>query len=247
MNLMPVHLKMNSKTSPPPLNFFIKTRYYYKYSMILINFIIMTQYTQIYELARYKNAKQKKQFEWPPLRLQRTLPDSDYLKYIRVARQWLKRVHGWSQTDQDMLLFLYSERFFNIAKFRKYENIFSWKKTRFQDLLDRDLIIAWRKPSNKGCGVYELSASSKRIITLFYQLLEGKRNFSAEARDNKMFDKKVQNFSDKVYALQMIEIAEENMNGGKVYMAKRMDDRLRKKRYRTPKPKTVKNKKSVDS
>ena len=81
---------------------------------------------------------------------------------------------------------------------------------------------------------------------LFYQLLEGKRNFSAEARDNKMFDKKVQNFSDKVYALQMIEIAEENMNNGKVYMAKRMDDRLRKKRYRN-KPKPVKNKKSVDS
>ena len=203
---MPVHLKINSKTSPTPLNFFINKAYYYKDSIILINFI----------------------------------------KYIRVARQWLKRVHGWSQTDQDMMLFLYSERFFNIAKFRKYENIFSWKRTRFQDLLDRDLIVAWRKPSNKGCGVYELSASSKRILMLFYQLLEGKRNFSAEARDNKMFDKKVQNFSDKVYALQMIEIAEENMNNGKVYMAKRMDDRLRKKRYRN-KPKPVKNKKSVDS
>ena len=47
----------------------------------------------------------------------RTKPDKDYLKYWRVVRYFIKAKYGLSQADLDILLFLYSEKYFSKDKF----------------------------------------------------------------------------------------------------------------------------------
>ena len=41
----------------------------------------------------------------------------DYLKYWKVIRQYVKVKYELTQSDLDMLLFLYSEKYFDRAKF----------------------------------------------------------------------------------------------------------------------------------
>jgi CDP-diacylglycerol pyrophosphatase len=44
-------------------------------------------------------------------------PPQDYLKYWRVVRYFVKAKYGLPQADLDILLFLYSEKYFSKDKF----------------------------------------------------------------------------------------------------------------------------------
>ena len=46
-------------------------------------------------------------------------PDHDYLKYWRVVKYFAKRKYQVSSADLDMLLFLYSEKYFNKTTFHR--------------------------------------------------------------------------------------------------------------------------------
>ena len=61
--------------------------------------------------------------------------DSDYLKYWRVVRYFIKAKHGLRTSDLDMLLFLKSEEYFSKEKYEEYENILSWDRNRFNNLI----------------------------------------------------------------------------------------------------------------
>jgi hypothetical protein len=58
----------------------------------------------------------------------------DYLKYWKVIRTYFKVKHNLTQADIDMLLFLYSERYFNFTTFKEYEKLFTWDIERFEKL-----------------------------------------------------------------------------------------------------------------
>ena len=48
---------------------------------------------------------------------------SDYLKYWRVVRYFIKAKYKLTQEDLDMLLFLYSEKYFDKSKFKEFNNL----------------------------------------------------------------------------------------------------------------------------
>ena len=50
---------------------------------------------------------------------------SDYLKYWRVVRQFVKVKYGLSQADLDILLFLKSEQYFSKDKFKEFDQLLS--------------------------------------------------------------------------------------------------------------------------
>ena len=60
---------------------------------------------------------------------------SDYLKYWRVVRYYVKAKYNLSQADLDILLFLYSESYFSRDKFAEFDSLLSWNETRFDKLL----------------------------------------------------------------------------------------------------------------
>ena len=68
----------------------------------------------------------------------------DYLKYWRVVRYYIKSKHGLTQADLDVLLFLYSEKYFDKDKFQEFNELLSWDVKRFDKLLIEKWIEVFR-------------------------------------------------------------------------------------------------------
>ncbi len=134
----------------------------------------------------------------------RRTPDQDYLKYWRVVRYFIKAKYGLSQSDLDILLFLYSEKYFSKDKFSEFEELISWEKNRFDRLLKDGWINVFRKKVGNRRTVYELSYKGRRVVLLIYKKLNGEE-FSETPSANPLF-KKDAPYMDKVYRNYIIEM-----------------------------------------
>jgi len=128
----------------------------------------------------------------------------DYLKYWRVIRQFMKIKYGLNQADLDMLLFLYSEKYFDRGKFEEFDNLLGWDKQRFENLRQAGWIVVFRKRMGARKAIYQLSIKSNRMIQSIYRKLSGEE-IPVSSANNKMFAKNV-SFSDKVYRNMIIEM-----------------------------------------
>lgn len=128
----------------------------------------------------------------------------DYLKYWRVIRQFIKIKYGITQSDLDMLLFLYSEKYFDRGKFAEFDSLLGWDKQRFEKLRQNDWIVVFRKRMGNRKAIYQLSIKSTRMIQSIYRKLSGEE-IPVSSANNKMFAKNV-SYSDKVYRNMIIEM-----------------------------------------
>lgn len=128
----------------------------------------------------------------------------DYLKYWRVIRQFVKIKYGLTQSDLDILLFLYSEKYFDRGKFEEFDNLLGWDKQRFENLRHDDWIIVFRKRMGARKAIYQLSIKSVRMIQSIYRKLSGEE-IPVSSSNNKMFAKNV-SYSDKVYRNMILEM-----------------------------------------
>ena len=122
---------------------------------------------------------------------------SDYLKYWRVVRQFIKVKHKLSQSDLDILLFLKSEEYFSKDKFKEFDDLISWDKHRFERLRQEGWIEVFRKRMGKRKALYQLSQKAKRVTTSIYKYLNGKE-IPTSNDGNPMFLRNV-SYTDKVY------------------------------------------------
>jgi len=122
---------------------------------------------------------------------------SDYLKYWRVIRQFIKSKYGLTQADLDMLLFLYTEDYFSKDKFQEFNELLSWDVTRFDRLRRDKWIEVFRKHMGKRKALYTLSYKTKRMIDSLYKKLNGEEIPTSPSK-NPMFKRNVK-YSDKVY------------------------------------------------
>ena len=122
---------------------------------------------------------------------------SDYLKYWRVIRYFIKSKYKLSQGDLDILLFLYSEKYFSKEKFNEFDELLSWNVNRFDKLLRDKWIVVFRKRSQKFKTLYALSHKSKKMINSIYKKLSGEE-IPTSLSANPMFAKNVK-YTDKVY------------------------------------------------
>jgi hypothetical protein len=121
----------------------------------------------------------------------------DYLKYWKVIRQYVKVKYGLTQSDLDMLLFLYSEKYFNKAKFDEFDALLSWDKCRFESLREKGWIVAFRTRAVGNKAIYQLTVKSDYMIKSIYRKLSGEE-IPVSPSQNKMFAKNV-SYLDKVY------------------------------------------------
>ncbi len=128
----------------------------------------------------------------------------DYLKYWRVIRQFIKIKYGITQADLDMLLFLYSEKYFDRGKFEEFHSLLGWDKQRFEKLRQNEWIVVFRKRMGNRKAIYQLSIKSTRMIQSIYRKLSGEE-IPVSSSNNKMFAKNV-SYSDKVYRNMIIEM-----------------------------------------
>lgn len=129
---------------------------------------------------------------------------SDYLKYWRVIRQFIKVKHGLTQSDLDMLLFLKSEEYFSKDKFKEFASLVGWDKNRFERLRKEGWIEVFRVRMTKRRAIYQLSQKGKRVTTSIYKYLNGKE-IPTSNDGNPMFLRNV-SYTDKVYRNFIIQM-----------------------------------------
>ena len=121
----------------------------------------------------------------------------NYLKHWRVVRYFVKKKYNIGLPELEMLLFLYDEGRFSKDVFKQYEELMSWNKNRFFEMIQKGYIVIYRKKEGRLRALYELSYKSKGMIASVYEKLEGGR-FPITESSNPLFGKKV-NYVDKVY------------------------------------------------
>jgi hypothetical protein len=127
--------------------------------------------------------------------MKKTAPD--YLKYWRVIRYFVKAKYKLSQADLDIILFLYSEKYFDKGKFDEFDELLSWDVKRFNRLLKEGWIQSFRKKVGNKRSLYQLSYKASRMVHSIYQKLNGEE-IPVSNNTNPMFLRKV-NYTDKVY------------------------------------------------
>lgn len=130
--------------------------------------------------------------------------NNDYLKYWRVIRQYVKSKHKLTQADLDVILFLYSEPYFDKSKFEEFDNLLSWDKNRFNKLLRDGWIENFRKYHGSQRGIYNLSDKAKNVVKDIYRKLNGDE-IPTSLTNNGMFLKKV-SYTDKIYRNMILEM-----------------------------------------
>lgn len=128
---------------------------------------------------------------------QKRTPSNDYLKYWRVIRYFVKAKYGLSTAELDVLLFLYSEKYFDKDKFDEFDELISWDVNRFDKLLRDGWIVVFRKRDKNNKALYEISYKGRRMIGSIYKKLSGEE-IPESLTSNPIFFKNV-SYTDKVY------------------------------------------------
>ena len=134
---------------------------------------------------------------------------SNYLKYWRVVRQFVKRKWDLSAADLDVLLFLYSEDHFSQDRFMEYESIISWDSKRFKRMLADGWISVFRPRTGNQKTLYQISWRGSQVVDFVYEKLAHSTPFPPIKRKQhyvtrlKMGERTFR-YSDKVYR-KMIE------------------------------------------
>ena len=129
---------------------------------------------------------------------------SDYLKFWRVIRYYMKSKHNLGQADLDIILFLYSESYFGKEKFDEFAELVSWEVGRFARLLKEGWIERFRRRGKDGRALYQLSFKANRLVLDIYKKLNGEE-IPVSLSANSMFLKNV-SYNDKVYRNMILQM-----------------------------------------
>ena len=132
---------------------------------------------------------------------------SDYLKYWRVVREFVKAKHKISMSDLDMLLFLYTEEYFSKEKFDEFNSILPWDTSRFYRLKKAGYIETFRPHIGRHAALFDMSYKGKRLVADIYKKLEGEDIPETERR-NPLF-RNNKRYKNKVYREYIIKMNQE--------------------------------------
>jgi hypothetical protein len=143
------------------------------------------------ERLKAKIAKQKAERLAPPEKIRKkkyikTVYKSDFLKYWKLIRYWVRHKYGITQHDLDIMFFLYSEGYFMRSDIKEFESLFPWDKKRFKRLLDEGWIHIFRKPARGQPTLYEISHKGHQMVKDIYNKLNGE-GITERASLNPMF------------------------------------------------------------
>jgi len=129
---------------------------------------------------------------------------SDYLKYWRVIRYFVKAKYGLSTVELDMLLFLYSEDIFSRQRFDEFEQLMPWNKLSFKKLMDQGWVELFRKKTKRKKPMYQLSYKCQRVISSIYKKLNGEE-IPTTQKNNPIFKRNIK-YTDKAYKKMILEM-----------------------------------------
>lgn len=127
------------------------------------------------------------------------LPELNFMKYWRIVKYWAKRKYKISESDLEVLLFLYDEGLFTKKEFRNFTSLLSWDKDRLSKFIEKGYVVLWRehKGYKQRAKLYILSVSAKRICNSIYKKLLQIEKIPENSVNNPIF--KGSNSTDKIY------------------------------------------------
>lgn len=130
-------------------------------------------------------------------------PKNDYLKYWRVVRRFIRAKYQLEQSDLDMLLFLYSEKYFHKGKFKEFNDLLHWDNQRFSRLVKQ----GWIEPFNNTMGrktMYKITNKTQTVIRSIYNKLNGEE-IPTTPKANKLFAKDAR-CKDRLYKEMILKM-----------------------------------------
>lgn len=129
---------------------------------------------------------------------------SDYLKYWRVIRRYMKVKHNIGQAELEIILFLYSEGKFPASRFNEFNETINWEPDRLSRMINEGWVERFRRRDGKMAGLYCITEKSRRIVLDIYRKLNGEE-IPMTAENNPLFMKNVP-YTHKVYKNMVISM-----------------------------------------
>lgn len=123
----------------------------------------------------------------------------NFLKYWRIVRYWARRKYGLTDSELELLLYLYDIDLFSRKDFQKFEGVLEWDKKRLADFIEKGYIGVWRDHVgySKQAKMYELTVKAKRICSSIYKKLTQEEHIPETGRNNPIF--RGQAYADIMY------------------------------------------------
>lgn len=134
-----------------------------------------------------------------PKLAKRPIPEHTFLKYFRLVRAWLRITCKITLSDFEMLCYLHSFVLFTDKHISEFQEIMSFNKKKRKELLDRGLIVYYRKPQPGNVAIYELSAHSKTMMEKTYKRMLGLEPVEDFVTENQLRNKSRSRFSLRQY------------------------------------------------
>lgn len=107
----------------------------------------------------------------------------DFLQYLGVVRFYIQGKNKISNNMLEMLLYLYPINYFTQQDFMDIPKQF--EVTRLKVLVDKELAkVAFVDEKDKSKKIYALSTKARNIVTDFYELLSGEKEFNMQYAAN---------------------------------------------------------------
>lgn len=124
---------------------------------------------------------------------------SDYLKFHKIIIHFFKLKHKIGEAQMDLMLFLYSERYFDNEKVAEYGKVLGFKiEDRLGELIRDGWVVVWRegKVGHKK-NIYRLSIKAINMVESIYRKLEGEE-IPDSPYSSRLFYKNVR-YTDRQY------------------------------------------------
>lgn len=128
----------------------------------------------------------------------------DFLKYWRIVRYYYQSKYNLSQSDLEMILFLYSEVYFSEKTFYHFNTVLKFNINRLKKMMDDGWVELFRPKLKDRKALYQLTYKSKRLVNDVYRKLEGE-SFVTNAQDVPLF-KGTPSYTEKRYKRIILEL-----------------------------------------
>ena len=132
----------------------------------------------------------------------------NFMKHWRTIRYFYKRKYNLSESELEVLLYLYDEPRFSREDFYVASNTMHWDPNRFYVMRDRGFIVVWREKNEVANrkALYELSTKAKSICNSLYKKLLGEDSISENVYNNPIM--KGESYTDRVYRMAIRKMNE---------------------------------------
>lgn len=129
------------------------------------------------------------------------------MRYWRIIRYYYLKKYDISESDLDLLLYLYSEKYFKESDINIFSQTFKWDRYRLTKLKSKGFLDIHSHPHSNSPTIWKVTFKTKKLVASLYAKLEGGK-ISENYQFNRLFLKEA-GFAHKTYKNAIIQMNRE--------------------------------------